>query len=1039
MLNSRESPQTSLTHAALPLARLVSSLFPSTTEAERGDLARRFFDEVDLAGGEDLRLRLHLLFSALPGLWACSDPDCTAVAGGPEAFARHTAGIGRIYAKPELTCECGGRVLELLYCQPCGEVFLGGYHVEGQTTHRTLVPFAADLDQIPDQRGSDRSASGYTVYWPTSRSGRRPIKTARTWGGFEFKFKKASLSPSLGTLRFTPNDANGWALQIDVPDDTARRLQGFPHFCPACDDVRYAYSSGKQIGPLQTSQVRSPLRSMGVGFTRLAQVLSGALLRDFDPSNRKLVVFSDSRQDAAKIGPNLATNHHQDVLRAQLVSAMGDAPDLELARQVLEPIPSAEAIAEFRYLESVAPDVAAILTKPQPLRTPNDDAKLADAATTLAAPTIEQLVDRTERRLVALGINPAGPRPSMQKFDQRAWHQAYEWNGERLVPSQSPTEDQRAIREQLRTGLKGEVLANLFSGVGRDIESLAFGMALPSGVHITTQSSTGLSQELFEQVVLSTLRLMCLRLRFLESGRDANDSPGRLINSYLKEVSDRSGLDVDRLRLNVAEAIGTPPAEWLLRLDQVRIQPPQKRLTADGDIDPTNGAVWTWQCSRCFRSHLQPSASVCTACNGTLAAPEPFRPVDEHFFESDYYRSLADQTDASFRLATAELTGQISLDAAGERQARFRGVHFADSVDDYRRLERSEGLDALSVTTTMEAGVDIGSLNLVALANVPPQRFNYQQRVGRAGRRKTPLSVAFTICRGTRTHDQHYFLHPEAITGDPPVPPFIDVRSADIAERAVKLEVLAEAFRQVRHDLGDAFNAGHSTHGAFGKCDDWLTIARPEVAKWLDNRGAVSAIVTSLLRGTDLTTRAEDLIAELTQGQLLREIDSVADSASAHHDLSEELAAQGVLPMYGMPTRQRVLYFDWPQDLSRADDVTVDRGTRRSPSLNSLPDRPSLSTVGGISPLGWSSTSPLTRSPHLSLTPSERRGRRLGSAQTAGTQNSILQNPRFAPAAEMTVGQCRRWHNLSAIERRIGGRRTTTATSHGEVAPECRG
>ena len=80
-----------------------------------------------------------------------------------------------------------------------------------------------------------------------------------------------------------------------------------------------------------------------------------------------------------------------------------------------------------------------------------------------------------------------------------------------------------------------------------------------------------------------------------------------------------------------------------------------------------------------------------------------------------------------------ELTGQT--DDYGLRQRHFRGILTAE--EEQRDIVTE--IDVLSVTTTVEVGVDLGSLTAVYLSNMPPQRFNYQQRVGRGRQERSSL------------------------------------------------------------------------------------------------------------------------------------------------------------------------------------------------------------------------------------------------------------------------------------------------------------
>jgi superfamily II DNA/RNA helicase len=103
----------------------------------------------------------------------------------------------------------------------------------------------------------------------------------------------------------------------------------------------------------------------------------------------------------------------------------------------------------------------------------------------------------------------------------------------------------------------------------------------------------------------------------------------------------------------------------------------------------------------------------------------------------------------------------------------------------------------------MEVGVDIGDLRAVFQANMPPQRFNYQQRVGRAGRRGQAFAFVLTACR-SKSHDLFYFRNPEKITGDLPPPPFLTTKLEMICQRLVRKIWLVAAFKWLREQVVDS-------------------------------------------------------------------------------------------------------------------------------------------------------------------------------------------------------------------------------------------
>jgi ATP-dependent helicase YprA (DUF1998 family) len=873
------------------------------------------------AGTAPLPLRAHLFFRNVQGIWACTNPQCTEVSGRGEPCP-----TGALHYQPTLSCRCGSRVLELLTCESCGEIFFGGYRRPDPQNPGAYFLSAdhPDLEASPEMAFLAREYGNYAVFW--SSGNQAPLIPQWQQAGTQRHWRPANLSPTDGAV--TLGGGNGYLYHVPAmhsatppTDDSAR--QAYPSRCPRCD-----------ADWSRRTRIASPIRVMRTGFQKIAQVLSDALLRQMPEgaqrSNRKLVVFSDSRQDAAKLSAGMRFAHYRDALRQSLAEAIRTAGRGTLAfrdRLASQPLDEERTrlAAEFA---ATHPTEAQILLGAANTAFANFPAPGSGSQT--YAQAAQQILQRGENgpfpipqftvdiatRLLTRGMNPGGFGQELLWTDaaQRRgpWRELFEWNPSGLpAPRLNLSPEQQNHVRRIESAALAEAVDIVFASGRRSLEALR--IALATTDRLRFPAPTSLVQEAADGVIQV---LGSRRSRI--STHDANSLQNipRYVVAYIHAVAGNNGMDAQTLERDVVDyleqsGVFSPAQIGVLFAEQLCLIRPGEEYYA---------------CPQCRRVHLHRAGGVCIDCLVALAEPQLLSGAPN---DADYYNFLATQAGDVFRLNCEELTGQTNKADARNRQRLFQGVCLPRPTEE----PRTDELDLLSVTTTMEAGVDIGSLLAVMMANMPPMRFNYQQRVGRAGRRGAGLAVALTLGRG-RSHDDYYFQRHDRITSDPPPQPYVDLRRRAIAQRVLNKEVLRQAFLELGLFVG---RGGDNVHGEFGEAANWnqppnatiATTVEQLVAGWIAANGTRIAETCDVL----LTFAAPELRAEqqalldFVRQNLANEATRVAnDPLFAQDSLSERLANAGLLPMFGFPTRVRLLFHDDPNRAQEwPPESTVDR------------------------------------------------------------------------------------------------------------------
>lgn len=647
--------------------------------------------------------------------------------------------LGKVYSEKRTVCDCGAKVYELLNDRTCGALYLKGFIDEKQIAEEDIY-----WNTKGDATDDEMIEQHLFVLPKDSTLGRDDLPKDSDFAWLDCYTGK--IVYYLDVKRKEDYLPVVISKRIDTQND---KLRSF-YYCPKCGKSHLKATNFKTKG-------NEPFFNLVSEQLRIQPpTITDPKLIEHNPNKgRKVLLFSDGRQKAAILAKEFTEAADEDAIKKAITVAT-----VNLLLWANENNTDATMkLLYVAFLKVAAENDLTFFTGDDP--TLSDDLKgmrkhLDYLAKRGKSINYSQYYERNINKLPDLFCQQL--LIQLCNNFRSLTDVALCW----ISPLQSIWEEEFEVNLE-ETGIDEQELLHLFSAWANEImtDSYAIGSEIPNAIRrkLTDYERFGIDPA-------SPINKKYLDI--LKEQKISEDSIKRIKDTFLSFTSPGETGDTRFLKLTSITLKYNQNQEW-------------------------------YQCPSCNKVFPFTIWGYCANCG----KDKPVKMSESTLRGLDFWRKpvlaalSGDKTALMTRINTEEHTAQLShkdqredmWSTTEEYEMRFQNVYIKDE----------KPIDVLSCTTTMEVGIDIGSLTAVGLRNIPPMRENYQQRAGRAGRRSSSVSTIVTYTEDG-PHDGYYFANPEIIIAGDPRLPWVDVNNNKLIMRHLNVIMMTRYFDSL--DIG---------------------------------------------------------------------------------------------------------------------------------------------------------------------------------------------------------------------------------------------